>query len=73
MGKVTFGMMTDSSTKVLLFQKPKWQCAVSPKKCGMQLDGVSALESSFGVKVIIKRLSNIGRCDHTYALSSVKY
>ena len=29
--------------------------------------GVSALETSFGVKVIIKDLPNVGRCDHTYS------
>ena len=36
-------------------------------KCGTEVDGVSALESSFGVDAIIKRLPNVGRCDHTYA------
>lgn len=36
-------------------------------KCAKEVDGVSALESSFGVSAIIKRLPNVGRCDHTYA------
>ena len=36
-------------------------------KCGNDVEGVDVLEASFGKSVIIKRLPNVGRCDHTYS------
>ena len=36
-------------------------------KCGNDVEGVDVLEASLGKSVIIKRLPNVGRCDHTYS------
>ena len=36
-------------------------------KCGKEVDGVNSLETSFGANINIKRLPNVGRCDHSYA------
>ena len=36
-------------------------------KCGKDVEGVQRLEQFFGLRAVIKRLSNVGRCDHGYA------
>jgi hypothetical protein len=36
-------------------------------KCGKEVEGINSLEMTFGVSAKVKRLPNVGRCDHSYA------